>query len=463
MKTLKLLGVLLMGWALAFHGGAQQTADPADTVRVSIIAPTDGFITLSPTLTVQGTVQAPEGSKIDLVLVSVNGRTQKAELNPDGSFKAEIELEYFGENIVSATAITDAKQIGSARVSVNLQRRVLFFDDFEAGRPRPEWAPASGTWVATKDPERGWVYTLEEWKWDQRMFTYVATPDSLNWRDYAVEATVINGREAWGIGIVVRARDDLNKVLFAATRDWLCWIIIRDGHWSDCQSQVWPGLSNAPTTLRVEVRDHTYVAYVNGIKRTWWEDLNEQFPAGMPGLFMHHKQGSVGFDNVKVESLEAGPQSALAADKEMPPTPDWELIKTQLAQLQPRLQNLDTRLNTLQSDVGQIKIRLPRLPEGVTPSDLEALQDQVSSLEELLQRWGQHKRVETLQALLGEQMVKVKRLEGEMERMTEEFKEVRKRAESAEATAKAVDSKATLGLIAGVVGVALLILLEVVG
>jgi len=464
MKTLKLLGVLLMGWALAFHGGAQQTAD---TVRVSITAPTDGFITLSPTLTVQGTVQAPEGSQVDLVLVSVNGKAQKAELNPDGSFKVDIELEYFGENIISATAITDTKQIGSARVSVNLQRRVLFFDDFEAGRPRPEWAPASGTWVAQKDPERGWVYTLEEWGWEAGAFTYVASPESRTWHDYAVEVQVVNARGESGwkqyLGIVLRAKDDLNKVLLQIrSDDWICWRIMQDGQWSDCQGTVSPGLTDAPVTLRVEARGSTFVAYVNGIERTRWEDLNEKFTQGMPGLYVYHKEG-VFFDNFKVESLEARPVSAMAAVKESPPTPDWELIKTQLAQLQPQLQDLDTRLNTLQSDVGRIKTNLPQLQKQVAPSDLEALHNQVSNLEELLQRWGQDKRVETLQALLGEQMVKVKRLEDDMERMTGEFEDVRKKAESAEATANAVDGKATLGLIAGVVGVALLILFKVIG
>ncbi len=457
----KQLGLILMMVLLALSGAASR-GQVQSGVQTSITAPTDGFITFDPTLKVQGTAQVSAGAKLDLVLVSVNGKAQKATLKADGSFEAEVELEYFGENIVSATVVTDNKQVGSARVSVHLQRRVLFFDDFEAGRPRPEWAPASGTWVVQKDAQFGWIYTIAESDWNQPVFTYITTPGSRSWRNYAVEVSIVNGRGRsggnQGIGIVVRAQDDLNKVLLEVKSDrWLCWRIIQAGQWSDCQGKVAPGLTDASVILRVEARDSTFVAYINGIERTRWEDLNKKFTQGMPGLYVYYKEGAF-FDNFKVESLEARAQSALAAVKEAPPIPDWELIRTQLAQLEPRLQQLDSRLNALQSAVGQVSKDLPKLQVSVTPSDLNALSQKMEGVEQLLEAWGQDKRVETLQALLGEQISKIKRLGDAVERMTEEFGPLKQRVESAAAKAESVDGKATLGLLLGAAGAGLALL-----
>ena len=510
---MKRIGISLLAISLLVLLGTISVSQVNAAVQVQITAPTDGFITLSPKLKLQGMATVPEGAKLDLVLVSVNGKTQKTDLKPDGSFETEIELEYFGENIVSATAITDAKQIGSARISVNLQRRVLFFDDFEGGKPRPEWAVASGTWTVVKDTQAGWVYTIAEQGWQENTFTYVVTPGSRQWRDYAVGVDVFNARGYTGqsnTGVVVRAQDDQNKVvLVVASDDSLCWRIIKDGQWSGCKGQVSPGFTDARYRLRVEVRGDTFIAYVNGIERTRWVDRDRQFTEGMPGLYLYYLyyKHHAFFDNFKVESLEARPQSAMAVAKVSPPTPDWGLIKTQLAQLEPRLQQLDSRLNIVQSTVGEMHKDWPKLQASVTPADLDALSHQVKGFQQLLQHWGQDRRVTTLQALLGEQMVKVKRWGGDVEQMKGEVQAAQARAESAEARAKSVDGevqaaqaraksaeakaksvevevqtaqaraesaeakakgvdgKATLGLILGAVGIglALLVVLGIVG
>jgi len=486
-----LCSLLTMG-LLALTSNASLTQTQAD-VQVSITAPTDGFVTLSPTLTVQGTVQAPEGSQLDLVLVSVNGKAQKADLKADGSFEAEVELEYFGENFVSATAITDTKQFDSARISVNLQRRVLFFDDFEADRVRPEWGMVSGNWILEVQAPANRIFTVEAkegftdtWRKEEHTTKWAFVNIGLAWQDYAVEVDVlgnrgwfaygyVNGRwgphrKPQGLYVAVRVRDAQNLVAFEVMSDalgegrgdpyegWMCWRVMRNGSWSDCFSIVKP---SAPLNfrIRIEVKGNLFTAYINGAPVSSWRDIEQVFSQGTTGLGIWHKfQGAEGaFDNFKVESLEERPTSAIAA-KEAPPPPDWELIKDQLAQHERQLQGLDNRLNTLQSDVGRIKMDLPQLQERVTPSDLEALSHEVDNLKDLLQRRGQDKRVETLQALLGEQMVKVKHLEEDMEQMTREFEEVRKKAESAEAKAEAVDGKATLGLILGAAGAALALL-----
>ncbi len=177
----------------------------------------------------------------------------------------------------------------------------------------------------------------------------------------------------------------------------------------------------------------------------------------MLGLYVAHAH-NVAFDNFKVESLEARPQSALAAEKETPPIPDWELIKTQLAQLSPQLQDLDSRINTLQVAVGSVSKNLPEAQASVTPEDLNVISQRLDSLEQLLQAQGQGKEIESLKASLGEQIAQIKRMSDAVDRMAEEFTPLRQRVESAAAKAESVESKATLGLIVGAAGVALAVL-----
>ncbi len=58
---------------LLLFGSSMASSQAQAGVQVKITIPTDGFITFSPKIKVQGTAQAPAGAKLDLVVVSVNG------------------------------------------------------------------------------------------------------------------------------------------------------------------------------------------------------------------------------------------------------------------------------------------------------------------------------------------------------------------------------------------------------
>jgi len=186
--------------------------------------------------------------------------------------------------------------------------KILFFDDFEDG-PDPAWAPSSGTWIVTKEGR----YTVQEKEWKEHTYTYVKK--GRLWRNYAVEVDIYGanmkretmmGTYHQGSGIIVRARDDLNKILLLNVSDeYLCWRVIKDGeHIKSCVNKVTPGLP-AKAHIRVKVVGNIFEAYVNGIKRTTLkleEDIHKYFKKGMPGLYISYNMG-VTFDDFKVTSL----------------------------------------------------------------------------------------------------------------------------------------------------------------
>jgi len=129
------------------------------------------------------------------------------------------------------------------------------------------------------------------------------------WKDYAIEVDVFNAPygafpTATG-GIIVRAQDDLNKVLLMwMGNSHMCWKVIIDGEETECMETVRPGLT-AKARVRVEVIGNTYVAYVRQgdegdlVMRSQFE--NDRFPYGMPGLALRGA-GEQAFDNFKVIS-----------------------------------------------------------------------------------------------------------------------------------------------------------------
>jgi hypothetical protein len=187
------------------------------------------------------------------------------------------------------------------------QPEVLFFDDFDGGA-KAAWSAASGTWIV-----RAGHYTIQEAKavW---MNTYVKTPSSLQWRDYAVEVDVLHGDAVWEGGIIVRAQDDQNKMMLHWQHDAnLSLNIWIDGRGKRCEDAiVRPGLTEK-AHIRVEAVRNVYTVYVRQgeqgelVKRLWCE--NNTFTQGMPGLALYNKgwsiyhKGDTAFDNFKVVRL----------------------------------------------------------------------------------------------------------------------------------------------------------------
>lgn len=131
----------------------------------------------------------------------------------------------------------------------------------------------------------------------------------ISWTDYIVEANVKNGRD-WNhtdphrIGFVIRAHDNLNKVVFWATKYKGCWFSVEE----DGEVIVAEGgkvSANMPEecTLSVEVLSGTYAAYINGIMVTTFSDST--FSAGMPGAALGSAYGEIMyFEDFRVTPLD---------------------------------------------------------------------------------------------------------------------------------------------------------------
>jgi len=182
---------------------------------------------------------------------------------------------------------------------------VLFFDDFEGGA-KPAWSAASGTWMV-----EGGRFTVQERSSSGWLNAYVKTADSPFWKDYAVEVDIYDATKTWWGGIIVRAQDDLNKVVF----EWLNnWDYIALGVYVNGKEEVGastsPGLTDR-ARIRIEVVGNTYTAYVRQgeqgelIKRLSLTD--DTFTRGMPGLALYLAQyvpsKKAAFDNFKVIKL----------------------------------------------------------------------------------------------------------------------------------------------------------------
>lgn len=156
----------------------------------------------------------------------------------------------------------------------------LFFDDFEDG-VNPAWAFVTGPWI-TFNGRIGLspYYTAEP--------AYAVISTGISWRDYRIEANIRHGDDyghsnPYRIGFVVRAQDNLNKVVFWATRKNGCWFSVEENG----QVTVAEGgkvSANIPEecALSIEVINGSYDAYINGIRVTTFSDST--FSAGMPGV-----------------------------------------------------------------------------------------------------------------------------------------------------------------------------------
>lgn len=178
----------------------------------------------------------------------------------------------------------------------------LFFDDFDNGLD-PAWAFTSGNWkvVGGKLVESDYV--------DPPLFGYVSGGET--WIDYRVDVDI---HRSSGIrscsskqGIVVRATDDLNKVILwgGGPGSDLCpfgiWFsVIKNGQQVNSGGWVtpeWP----ADSHLTLEVRGNIYKLYVNRILRT--EFVDSTHPVGTVGVAVQYIAGFT-FDNFRVTALK---------------------------------------------------------------------------------------------------------------------------------------------------------------
>ncbi|OGF54953.1 MAG: hypothetical protein A2Z21_02850 [Candidatus Fraserbacteria bacterium RBG_16_55_9] len=459
------LSILLIILALVSQGGAQQT----ESVSISITSPADGYITVSSEVEIQGVASVTRtGIEIIMVIVSVNGEAQKVALNSDGTFKTTVALEN-GKNLISAIAITADKELGSAKINVTRQNPMLFFDDFEGNRPNSAWAAGSGTWSI----EGGFYVVPQHWA---DAYTYVLTPDSTSWQDYAVEVNVINAHRTYRAGIVVRAQDHLNKIFLMWQNDsWLCWIVVKNNRGSDCMGQVGPGLTDT-VHLRVEVVGDTYTAYVNGIKRTSIQDTT--FRKGMPGLMVQNREW-IAFDNFKVESLEPGTPTTIAeVPQPLPPqqpaeqtTPSAPTSSTDLQDINNRLNGLEPRVATLETHAEQHGSHLSNLENRISSwgQDISSLKATVANL------GGEHQkfttqvqeiagRVEVLEkqpapGLPPDMNARMQAIQQSLATIGQTVKESRAEISELRGELQGAKSSAQLGLMAGIAGAALALLI----
>jgi hypothetical protein len=488
---LKLLLLCLWLLSILIIVGQGFSKAPESGVRVTLLAPPNGLITLSPSVEVKGTAstEAPE-IKIDVVIVSVNGVAQKAELKADGSFQATTELAY-GENIISAVAVASNNEIGSDKVSVILQREVLFFDDFEGTRVRAEWARVTGNWILEEqDPEtRNKGFTVEEqdygldiWERGGPSTNWAFTGGGFAWQNYTAEVDVFNNtgwfyygyplyfRQPQKLYIAVRARDPQNLVAFEVMSDalgagngnpyegWMCWRVMRGGIWSDCLNIVKP--SPPPNfRLRIEARGDLLTAYINGAPISSWRDRGNEFPQGAPGLGIWHKfKGAKGaFDNFKVISLEArGPAPAYTGTGELPKPPtqisaeEWQKTVSQIDQ------EIKPTMVTLQASLGGHELKLKDLSGRVGTLE-SALGEQLDPLkltvEKLDSRYSViENKVEGLSKLFAKIPLDI---DLTLNSLQERSRAYEKEIQALKKDLRGIENTARLGLIAGATGLVL--------
>ncbi len=177
---------------------------------------------------------------------------------------------------------------------------VLFFDDFQDGYD-PAWGFTRGNWEVVD----GQLHTTSE-----PGSAYVTGGNS--WTDYSVECQLSYSGNFYGHPsrrIVVRAADDLNKVVFGGFQGGesrVGFIVYVDGE-IVVETESIPTLPDT-CIVRIDVVGSTYSAFVDGIHVMTLEDHSN--PSGTAGLGISAGEGwgprgaSGWFDDFLVTSLE---------------------------------------------------------------------------------------------------------------------------------------------------------------
>ncbi len=150
-----------------------------------------------------------------------------------------------------------------------------FEDNFDVGKLKPEWEILDGDWRIVND-RLSTISRKREWS---RML--VGDP---SWRNYAVQVDANLARGGQGMRVLVRAQDSKNMMAFYVRRQYgeSGWWIKRDGEWHLLQKEREVGIDS---TIRVEVREDLYSAYVDGQR---WLSINDAtFETGRVGLGLY--------------------------------------------------------------------------------------------------------------------------------------------------------------------------------
>jgi outer membrane murein-binding lipoprotein Lpp len=244
-------------------------------------------------LTGCGASREPNG--LDTKVTDLNA--QVANLTRDKQ-KAEADLKAAQDALQKAQAnnAQPARTMAPVSTSVPAQASgtVLFFDNFDNGLSS-SWSLASGNWEAQagdlhlRDAGNGYAYVL----------------GGSGWKNYSVEADVKLGPGNRWSELVVRARDDLNKVSLAADTESLVFLTYIDGQKTNVEStRVRPGAPAECHVLVTAVGDQ-FNCYINGTLRAHYE--SSDFPAGTAGVGSIQAGGRVDtthrFDNFKVTAM----------------------------------------------------------------------------------------------------------------------------------------------------------------
>jgi hypothetical protein len=198
--------------------------------------------------------------------------------------------------VLVATRVPTSSAPGLAP-SPTQSSKTLFFDDFENG-PDAGWSFPTGNW----ETRNGWLQ-LAGWYNSGTFYGYVR--NGAQWTDYVVEADLhFTGYEQ---GLVLRARDDLNKVVLWGGYAGLWFSVWRDGRQVvERAAEVengWP----LDCHVAVEVKGTTYNVYVNGTLRVIYRDST--FLSGTVGVVLSGASGGTAldpsrFDNLRVRTLQ---------------------------------------------------------------------------------------------------------------------------------------------------------------
>ncbi|MEM4381899.1 MAG: zinc-ribbon domain-containing protein, partial [Candidatus Caldarchaeum sp.] len=168
-----------------------------------------------------------------------------------------------------------------------------FYDDFRSLNTRV-WAITSCEWSV----EQGVLLVTR----GRQCFAYVK--DGLSWTNYAVEVDIYRASRGSNYpGIIVRAQDGMNYVVFYRFYTRLCWDIVKGGNRiGRCMGGV-DKILPEKVRVRVEVYGDRYEAYIDGIRESQIQDPT--FDRGMPGLYVGDKDSPpVAFANFKVMALD---------------------------------------------------------------------------------------------------------------------------------------------------------------
>lgn len=273
-------------------------AQQQDAVTVTILAPADRSVTYSQSLEVLGkaSTKSPEIG-IDMVLVIVAGVPKKASLSRDGTFRAMVNL-LDGVNSVLAVAIATNKEIGSARISVTLQRPPEAFfsliDDFSV-KPNPRWDTSDGNWTSIN----GQFAPLEERK-DQLYWAKLNLGRSIVNFTIAVDVNIKPKQDAFVTVGVPDGHQIQVGFIYIYTGVYPAWLNVH----------VWVGEHQVAykqnigwdvTPVKIELKDRGIKIYMRGEKLV---ELFDPDYTGMTAVWLGSRSrggGRVYFDNFSLK------------------------------------------------------------------------------------------------------------------------------------------------------------------